>query len=327
MPVIAGAYITDGCNCRCLMCTIWKNKTPSILPRNLQERSIDALARTGCYYYSVSGGEPTMVKDLPDRLAYASRKIPYVHLVTNGLTMTVDLARALGKSGIKEISISLDGTEDFHNAMRGLPNAFARAWNAVNLIKTHAPDLKLVVNSILTPYNLQSLKDLGKMLDSLPHVYQKYLPLSIHEFFGVQNTSSLTFEGNPASAEDMEQFLKQARANPRIVNSSFFLKKAALFFRNNPDVISEQKRCLYPYFGIEFDSKGYAYPCYTGFSFRDGIPPDANLEEYLRSQEYLEMQKKLGRCTRCRGSMMLCYYEPRLNFPLYTLLYYAIRRN
>ncbi len=326
-PVIAGVYITDGCNCRCMMCRIWENKRPSVLSRDVQERTIDVLARTGCYYYSVSGGEPTMVKDLPDRLTYASRKISYVHLVTNGLAMTSELARALGKSGIKEISISLDGTERFHNTIRGLPNAFARAWNAIDLIKTHAPAVKVVVNSILTPYNLESLQELERMLGHFPQIYQKYLPLSFHEFFRIQNVGHLEFEGEGASATDMEKFLRKARSNSRIVNSPIFLRKAALFFKNNQDVINEQKKCLYPYFGIEFDSKGYAYPCYTGLSFENGIPCGANLENYLKSREYLDQQEKLTGCTRCRGSMMLCYYEPRLNFPIHTLLYYAVHRD
>ena len=34
----------------------------------------------------------------------------------------------------------------------------------------------------------------------------------------------------------------------------------------------------------------------------------------------IELQKKLESCEKCHGSMMLCYYEPRLNFPIHQLL-------
>jgi MoaA/NifB/PqqE/SkfB family radical SAM enzyme len=81
----------------------------------------------GLVYYSISEGEPTLVKDLPERLAYAANKIPYVHLVTNGSTMTKDLARCLNEKGIQEISISLDGLEEFHNTIRGVENSSNKA--------------------------------------------------------------------------------------------------------------------------------------------------------------------------------------------------------
>ena len=44
--------------------------------------------------------------------------------------------------------------------------------------------------------------------------------------------------------------------------------------------------------------------------------------------EYLNAQKKLKNCCECNGSMMLCYYEPRLNFPINNLLksFFLVRR-
>jgi MoaA/NifB/PqqE/SkfB family radical SAM enzyme len=122
-PISAGVYITDACNARCIMCNVWKKKKPSTYPRVYQEQAIDALARAGCFYYSISGGEPTLIKDLPERLAYATQKIPYVRLTTNGLSMTPELARSLNRSGIKEIAISIDGTDEYHNLVRGRSDA------------------------------------------------------------------------------------------------------------------------------------------------------------------------------------------------------------
>ena len=52
--------------------------------------------------------------------------------VTNGSTMTADLAKRLWATGIQEISISLDGLESFHNQMRGVPNAFEKGWKAMD---------------------------------------------------------------------------------------------------------------------------------------------------------------------------------------------------
>lgn len=319
-PVSAGVYITDACNCRCIMCDIWKTKSPSIYPRVAQERAIDGLANLGCYYYSVSGGEPTIVKDLPDRLAYAARKIPYVHMVTNGLSMTPELAQDLGSSGIKEISISIDGSEEFHNTMRGLSDAFNLAWRALDLIATFAPKIHIVVNSVLSPYNIEGLRSLNKLLDSFSKVNQKYLPLSFHELFRTQKCKSLSFQGEAATIDTIEKFLDDAISNPKVVNSAVFLRKAKRFFRGELDIIPKDRRCLYPYHAMEFDSKGCAYPCISGMGFKGGNPAEHDLEEYVKSTNYRSLQKKLEGCVKCRGTMPLCYYEPRLNFPINNLL-------
>ncbi|HNX69327.1 MAG TPA: radical SAM protein [Candidatus Omnitrophota bacterium] len=320
-PVSAGVYITDACNSRCLMCDIWKNREKHVYPREAQERAIDDLAKLGCYYYSLSGGEPTLVEDLPARLAYAAKKIPYVHLVTNGFSMNTSLAQALGASGVKEISISIDGTEDFHNTLRGIPQAFQKAWNALELLRAHAPRVLLVVNSLVTPYNLDSLRALSKRLEIFKeNVYQKLLPYSAHDLFGKKDPACFSVFGEGAALPEIERFLDEAAKNPKIVNSRVFLNKAKSYFGGERNILPEQKYCLYPCHSIEFDCHGSAYPCFTGMNFKCGIPAGTDLVKTLRSPAYQASQKKLRDCTRCHGQMPLCYYEPRLNFPVTHLL-------
>lgn len=326
-PINAGVLITEACNARCIMCNVWKKKKPSTYPRAHQEKAIDALAKSGCFYYSISGGEPTIVKDLPERLAYAARRIPYVRLTTNGLTMTPELARALNDSGIKEVGISIDGTDEYHNMVRGRPDAAKRVWNSLEFLLSHAPQVQIVINSVITPYNIQDLRELGKRLIKFPQVRQKYLPLTFHEIFGTEDEKLLPVQLEAASQTEIEKLLDEAILNPRIVNSSVFLEKIKLFFRGEHNVIPEQKKCLYAYYAMEFDSKGFAYPCGTGMNFKNGISPETDLAEYLASGEYNAMQNKMESCTKCQGSMMLCYYEPRLNFPLHVLYKYYRYKN
>ena len=320
-PIAAGVYINDVCNYRCMMCDIRMKESPTVYPREAQERDIDALSRMGVIYYSISGGEPTLVKDLPERLAYAGKKLPYVHLVTNGSTMTVDLAKRLGATGIQEISISMDGLEGFHNQMRGVSNAFEKGWNAIHLLRTHAPQVDVVINSILTPYNLDSLRGLRKKLaETFPEIYSKYLPLTHHELFLNAKKNTFFLEGQkPAAIKEIKKFIDEAIVDPKIVNSAQFLRRAILFFKGSKNVLPEQKKCAYPYYSIQFDAYGRSSPCLTG------CPPsstkrDAELTTYVHSSSFKETQKKLESCEKCHGSMMLCYYEPRLNFPLHQLL-------
>jgi len=325
-PVSAGVYINDVCNYKCIMCDIRMKDHPIVYPRDAQEKDIDALARMGVVYYSISGGEPTLVKDLPERLKYAVKKLPYVHLVTNGSTMTADLARRLGETGIQEISISLDGLEEFHNQMRGISNAFKKGWDAIQLLQTHAPNVDIVVNSILTAYNLSSLRDLRKLLDeTYPDIFTKYLPLTRHELFlHTENKEFFLDDKRPASFEQFAEFIEEAIRSPKVVNSEQFLRKATEYFAGVQDVLAEQKKCVYPYYSIQFDALGNATPCLTGSPPSD-VKDARGLSAYIKSTDYKKSQKDLENCEKCQGNMMLCYYEPRLNFPIHNLLLGALR--
>lgn len=293
---------------------------PAIYPRETQERDIDALSQLGVIYYSISGGEPTLVPDLPERLTYAAKKIPYVHLVTNGSTMTKELAKKLKDTGIREISISIDGMEEFQNAVRGVKNAFPKAWDALSLLSEHAPNIQIVVNSVLSGSNVNSLRKLRCKLDQeFPQILRKYLPLTLHQLFLTSERETTELPGEKSSPEDLELFIKEAIADPKVINSKIFLRKAFLFLSGQEDVLFEQKRCLYPYHAIEIDARGHAYPCITGSEEQEG-QYNKDLKKYVLSKEYKQRQKGMESCEKCRGSMMLCYYEPRLNFPLHHLI-------
>lgn len=92
------------------------------------------------------------------------------------------------------------------------------------------------------------------------------------------------------------------------------------------DLLPEQKFCLYPYFSLQIDPYGFIYPCMSALDSKSALPPDANIKVYFNSLYYKNLQKELRYCKKCNGSMLLCYYEPRLNFPIDKLIYYNFFR-
>ena len=157
--------------------------------------------------------------------------------------MTKDLARCLNETGIQEISISLDGLEEFHNTIRGVENSSYKAWNALELPHQYAPRVELVVNSILTPYNLDSLRGLRKkILETFPDISSKYLPLTQHELFLNSDQKSFVPENREsATFEQIKVFIEEAISDSKVVNSTIFLQKTLPYFAGQNNILEEQK--------------------------------------------------------------------------------------
>ncbi|MCR4306372.1 MAG: radical SAM protein, partial [Candidatus Yonathbacteria bacterium] len=87
LPETLNLMVNDICNSRCAMCNVWKRKqekefTPAELARILEDPLFDRLKSVG-----VSGGEPTLRKDLPEIFRVITRKkgIRGVSMITNAL--------------------------------------------------------------------------------------------------------------------------------------------------------------------------------------------------------------------------------------------------
>lgn len=322
-PLSAGCYLTNRCNLRCRMCNYWRSGSPQTIPPDIYRRTVDDLSRMRNYYFSVTGGEPFLLGDILDRLAYAAERLPYVHAVTNGWLMDASLARAIGGSGLREISVSVDGFRRFHDGLRGRDGSFDRAMNAVELLKTHAPNVYIVTNTVITAENLAEIlpliDELGKM-----GVYSKLQPLNRHPAFQGLPLSSRYEEFGVPDGQELRRVLRGLAARRHVINSPYFLSKVPDYFEGRP-LMEPGFACLVPRFHLEllWDSK--AYPCLTGMGWEGGMSIEGGLRTLVRQRAYTSLQRRLERCRGCDRNLQICYWEPRVLFPLgcwarYTLL-------
>lgn len=110
---------------------------------------------------NVTGGEPLLRADLEacGRMMY-EKGFPW-GIVTNGFGLTEARYRSLLQSGLRSMSISLDGLEEDHDWMRGVPGSFRRASAAVKMVidsGSIAFDVVTCVNRRNYPH-LAALKD------------------------------------------------------------------------------------------------------------------------------------------------------------------------
>ena len=114
----------------------------------------------------VTGGEPLMRKDLEKcgRAIY-DRGFPW-GMVTNGLALTRARFDDLLAAGLHTATVSLDGLEDDHNYMRGNPNSFRTASEAIAMMAAEK-DFVFDVVTCVTQRNIDKLDTIKEHLLSL----------------------------------------------------------------------------------------------------------------------------------------------------------------
>ena len=87
-------------------------------------------------------------------------------LVSNGLYLTAARLQSLMEAGLHTVTISLDGFADDHNWMRGHPDSYSRAMNAIRML-VHERELVWDVVTCVNRFNYPYLDKLKASLYSI----------------------------------------------------------------------------------------------------------------------------------------------------------------
>ena len=111
----------------------------------------------------VTGGEPLMRPDLEacGRMMY-EKGFPW-GMVTNGFALTPQRYQRLLESGLRSMAISLDGLEEDHDWMRGVPGSFKRASAAIKMVV----DSGAIEFDVVTCVNRRNYPHLAELRDHL----------------------------------------------------------------------------------------------------------------------------------------------------------------
>jgi Fe-coproporphyrin III synthase len=121
LPVLV-LYPHNRCNCRCLMCDIWKTDVSQEISAEELERHLDDIASLHVEWIVFSGGEPLMHSDLFRLARLARGRGIRTTVLSTGLLLS-RYARQILES-IDDVIVSLDGPPQVHDAIRRVPGAF-----------------------------------------------------------------------------------------------------------------------------------------------------------------------------------------------------------
>lgn len=160
-PIVGSLILTDRCNLHCAHCAV-ANIRRTDYPWVRVTADLRALHDRGVRILFLYGGEPTLWHDgdrrLPDVIAGARRiGFPLVNVVTNG-THGLDLPEA------DLVMVSLDGTREHHDAIRG--RTFDRVLAALAAAPTDNLCLYMAVNRV----NVDDVEFVAGLASQLPAV-------------------------------------------------------------------------------------------------------------------------------------------------------------
>ena len=120
---------TQACNSSCLHCGFASTPASDELGTKETKQIIDEIYDFGATFLGIGGGEPLLRNDLPELIGYARNIGLNVSLITNGFFIDDKLLDTLVHHGVR-ISVSIDGTEEINDAIRG-KGAYKKAVQAI----------------------------------------------------------------------------------------------------------------------------------------------------------------------------------------------------
>jgi organic radical activating enzyme len=239
--------VTDRCNLHCAYCD------PSIMKRASEAEvinrfeALDRIAICKPRILNISGGEPSLLKELPGLLSRAKAVWnPYIRVVHNG-TGPQKLAEAF--PCMDRLVISADGPGEVNTATRGISGDSVLEKIAA-LIDSPGLDTipEITVNTVVTEKNIDTLKSFAAQIESVsPNITLALLPV-------------MPLDGELSILRDREAGYK------RFLDIYAGIKAAHGNTVHNLDCVMRHKnirkiQCYNQYFTARFSPRGEPFTC------------------------------------------------------------------
>jgi MoaA/NifB/PqqE/SkfB family radical SAM enzyme len=237
--------LTSRCQCSCLHCGVRTQNADNRpwLDKRDYFGIIDESQRLGAFSVYFFGGEPLLVPELFEYIAYAGTKGLNTRCDTNGLLLDEGMVVRLKKAGLDEIGISIDSlNNEIHDKNRGVEGTLKKALSGLSLSGKHR--LKCYISTVATRQSLIN-GDLRKIVQFAMHTGNRVRILSPVNCGQWENSEDIAL-----TAEDV-----------RMVRS--FLKRGKIFWdselvdtEDSPFLCSAMARRM-----VFISSHGDVQPC------------------------------------------------------------------
>ena len=235
-PASISFTLTNACNLRCRMCGQWSEegymrdaatRQSQLLALADWKRLTDEVADHGVGGVLLRGGEPFLFPGIRELLDHIASRGLFISIDSNG-TRLESFADDLVRIGRVHVTVSVDGPEEIHDEVRGVPGSFRKlAQGVASLRAAEARQQRRIGMSLtftISPWSyrgLGALPDVARSLgiEALCIVPYYYVPEHLgceyeRELREELDTPAFSWRGfhHETSGVDSNLFLEQLRA-------------------------------------------------------------------------------------------------------------------
>jgi MoaA/NifB/PqqE/SkfB family radical SAM enzyme len=316
LPVLV-VHAHTSCNCRCLMCDIWKTSPGKALQARDLQPHLESIRRLGVRWLVFSGGEPLMNPELPELCAILRAEGIRLTLLTTGLLLGKNADQVV--ASFDDVIVSLDGPPPVHDAIRRVAGAFALLRSGVEALRERRANFPVSARTVVQRANHARLRETARAARSLkldaisflaadltstafnrplvwPAVRQEEVGLSATELHVLEVEIELLIQEWSQDWED--GFICEAPEKLRRIARHFSVQ---LGLRK-----SESPVCNAPWVSAVVETDGTVRPCF--FHRPIGNLHEQSLENVINSKAALDFRKELDIpnnpiCNRCVCSL------------------------
>lgn len=309
--------VHNRCNCRCIMCDIWKRETNvEIQPESL-ERHKESIRRLGVQQVVLSGGEPLLHTDLHTLCCFFRDMGIHLTLLTTGLLL--QKRAEMIASSFNEVIVSIDGPEEIHDAIRRINGAFRLIRDGMIAVRKYAPQMKIHGRNTVQKKNHHLLCATVQAAKQLQLTSISFLAADLtSEAFNRplvwpgerQSEIALTDKEIGLLEEEIEQIISEFGEEIRtkyIAESAEKLRRIPRHFREHLGQASPQSPiCNAPWVSAVIEVDGTIRPCF--FHRPIGNLSHSTLEEAINGDAAQQFRSSLvvaenSTCQRCVCSL------------------------
>lgn len=307
----------SACNCRCVMCDIWKdNKNLKQLTEYDIRGLLHSLKKLGTQQVLMSGGEALLNPSFFRFCEILEQHHIKITLLSTGLTLKKN-AELLVRY-VNDVIISLDGDPETHDFIRNIPDAFNKLQDGIKAIREIAPGYKISARTVIHRINFRKWEDIIESAQRIGVDRISFLPadVSSHAFNREVLWSDQRQHEILPDEEDLielKAILEHLVIDKRHLFNSGFIAESPVKLRRIHDYYAAQyghvpfpyKKCNAPWVSTVVEADGTVRPCF--FHQPIGNIREKSLASILNSAEALHFRKTLDMGTNDTCIKCVCY--------------------
>jgi MoaA/NifB/PqqE/SkfB family radical SAM enzyme len=309
--------IHSRCNCRCVMCDIWKRETSDQIRAQDLERHRTSLKTLGVRQVVLTGGEPLLHNDLAVLCNFFREQNIHLTLLTTGLLLHKRAEEVA--SLFDDVIVSLDGPQDIHDAIRRVSGAYNLIYKGIAAVRHYCPSIPITCRTTVQKANHRHLCETVDAARALGLDSISFLAADLtSEAFNRpliwpgerQSEIGLNLEETKCLEEEIERLILEYEAgigHGYIVESAAKLRKIPRRFREHLGQFSPQAPiCNAPWVSAVVEVDGSVRPCFFHRSI--GNISSSTLEEVINGDAAQAFRRSLdietnATCQRCVCSL------------------------